>query len=206
MISRLVPLAALGLCAALAGATAQTPPKPATPPTSAPMITPGARTEPPVPAPATTAPAAPAATAAPTPVPPTQLQAEFAVAVGDTVMFNYQSKDLTLRSLKILDNQAVWLKGRADLKITVEAYCDDDLEGAKAREFCLSRGREVRDYLVKQGVAAERITVVAFEDAPAPRRAAKAEAKPDAKPDPKKAGKSEKARKGNRRAVTRVTA
>jgi outer membrane protein OmpA-like peptidoglycan-associated protein len=161
-----------------------------------------------------------------TPAPPSQLQSEFAIAAGDTVMFPYQSTELTLRSLKILDNQATWLKARPDLKVTLEAYCDDDIEPAKAREFCLTRARAVRDYLVKQGVQSERMTLVAFDDTQAPRRVAKADTskpgtkKSDAtkteanksetdKADAKKAKKEkkdEKARRTNRRVSTRVAA
>ncbi|MCW5744902.1 MAG: OmpA family protein [Alphaproteobacteria bacterium] len=158
----LVPLIVLALAAP---AVAQTPPT--IPPTAPPQIAPK--------------PAAPAAV----PTPTSQLQSEFAVAAGDTVLFPYQSKDLTLRSLRILDNQAKWLKARPELKITIEAYCDDDIEPARASEFCLSRAREVRDYLVKQGVASERMSLIAFDDTQAPRRNVKAD---DSKSDASKPG------------------
>jgi peptidoglycan-associated lipoprotein len=151
-----------------------------------------------------------------TPAPASQLQSEFAVAVGDTVLFPYQSKELTLRSLKILDNQAKWLKAKPEVKVTLEAYCDDDIEPSQAREFCMSRAREVRDYLVRQGVASERISLVAFDDSQAPRRVSKpkdskTDTKSDSKsdkqanPDSKKGKKDEKARRTNRRVATRVS-
>jgi peptidoglycan-associated lipoprotein len=182
------------LAVALAGsATAQTQTNP--PPAKPPQIAPK--------------PSLPTAT----PAPASQLQSEFAVAVGDTVLFPYQSKDLTLRSLKILDNQAKWLKAKPEVKVTLEAYCDDDIEPGKAREFCMSRAREVRDYLVRQGVASERISLVAFDDSQAPRRVSKtdksgkSDSKSDTKanPDSKKGKKDEKARRTNRRVATRVS-
>jgi outer membrane protein OmpA-like peptidoglycan-associated protein len=194
------------LMALSAAALAQTGTAPTVPPAAPPQIAPK--------------PAEPTVT----PAPPSQLQSEFAIAAGDTVMFPYQSNQLTLRSLKILDNQASWLKARPEVKVTLEAYCDDDIEPAKAREFCLTRARSVRDYLVKQGVPSERMTLVAFDDTQAPRRPAKADktkagatktdtTKPDAskteadKADAKKAKKDkkdEKARRTNRRVSTRV--
>lgn len=169
----IVPIIMIALAT---GAAAQTPPT--VPPSGPPQVAPK-----------------PAAPAAPAPV--TQLQSEFAVAVGDTVIFPYQSKDLTLRSLKILDNQAKWLIAKPDVKITLEAYCDDDIDPAKAREFCLSRAREVRDYLVKQGVTSERISLIAFDDTQV--------ARSGAKPESKKGKKDEKNRRTNRRVSTRVS-
>jgi outer membrane protein OmpA-like peptidoglycan-associated protein len=138
-----------------------------------------------------------------TPQPASQLQAEFAVAAGDTVLFLYQSNDLTLRSIKILDNQAAWLKNRADVRITIEAYCDDDIDPKRAAAFCLDRARAVRDYFVKQGIKSERMTLVAFDDRQAPKPPPK---KADGKKaDSKKPGKEDKARRTNRRVSTRVS-
>ncbi len=173
MIPRTV-IASIVMVALATGAVAQTPP--ATPPAGTPATKPAT---PPAP---------------PTPV--TQLQSEFAVAVGDTVMFPYQSNDLTLKSLKILDNQAKWLAAKPDVKVTLEAYCDDDIEPAKSREFCLSRARGVRDYLVKQGVQSERISLIAFDDTQVTRTA---------KPESKKGKKDDKNRRTNRRVSTRVS-
>jgi outer membrane protein OmpA-like peptidoglycan-associated protein len=178
-------------------AAAQT--QPTIPPSSAPQIAPKA-----TPAPAVT------------PAPATQLQSEFAVAVGDTVMFPYQSNELTSKSLKVLDNQAKWLIGRPDVKVTLEAYCDDDIDPAQAREFCLTRARAVRDYLVKQGVPSERMSLVAFDDTQAPRKPTTANAnksattktdpaKPDAARKDSKTKKDDKARRTNRRVSTRVS-
>ena len=121
-----------------------------------------------------------------TPMPVGQLQSEFAVAAGDTVLFDYQSTELTPRSAKILDNQVRWLKARPELKITLEAWCDDDIDPGRAREFCLDRARSVRDYLVRQGVKADRISLMAF--------------------DGKKTTKDDKVRRTNRRVDTRVSA
>ncbi|TXL74417.1 hypothetical protein FHP25_16745 [Vineibacter terrae] len=178
----LVPILVAMLAGGGAAAQTQPPaaPKPATPPAAAPPAAPK-----PMPPPG------------PPPAPVSQLQSEFAVAVGDTVMFPYQSTDLTLRSLKILDNQAKWLIAKPEVKVTLEAYCDDDIEPAKAQEFCLTRGRQVRDYLVKQGVASERISLVAFDDKQAPRSGAKT--------DSKKGKKDDKNRRTNRRVSTRVS-
>jgi peptidoglycan-associated lipoprotein len=124
-------------------------------------------------------------TPAVTPVPVGQLQSEFAVAAGDTVLFGYQSTELTPRSAKILDNQAQWLKARPEVKVTLEAHCDDDIDPGRAHAFCLDRARAVRDHLVRRGVKADRIALVAF--------------------DGKKSTKDEKVRRTNRRVDTRVS-
>jgi outer membrane protein OmpA-like peptidoglycan-associated protein len=177
------------LLAGLAGAAAAQ-----TPPAGAPQGTPQAAPRPALPA--------------VTPQPASQLQAEFAVAAGDTVLFLYQSNELTLRSIKILDNQAAWLKNRADVKITIEAYCDDDIDPKQAAAFCLNRARAVRDYFVKQGIASERMSLVAFDDRQAPKpppKKADSKKADGKKADGKKPGKDDKARRTNRRVSTRVS-
>jgi peptidoglycan-associated lipoprotein len=197
-MNRRVVLVPIFLITLAGGAAAQTQPpaapKPAAPPSATPPATSKPATPPSAPPQAAPKPLPPPA---PPPAPVSQLQSEFAVAVGDSVMFPYQSKDLTLRSLKILDNQAKWLIAKPEVKVTLEAYCDDDIEQAKAQEFCLSRAREVRDYLVKQGVMSERISLVAFDDTQAPRTGAK--------PESKKGKKDDKNRRTNRRVSTRVS-
>src|SRR5262245_62099989 len=76
--------------------------------------------------------------------PRSQLQAEFAFAAGDTVLFPYQGKELSKRATKIVENQADWLKQHADLKISLEAYCDDDLPADQTRALCQARAATVK--------------------------------------------------------------
>lgn len=120
--------------------------------------------------PGTPAPATPAAQPPKLPAdlakPRSQLQAEFAVAAGDTVLFAYQSKELTKRSAKILEGQATWLKQHAGLAITLEAYCDDDLPAEQTQALCQERGNIVKTELVRLGIAADRFRIAAFIDPP----------------------------------------
>jgi outer membrane protein OmpA-like peptidoglycan-associated protein len=129
--------------------------------------------------------------------PRSQLQAEFAVASGDTVLFAYQGKDLTKRSVKILETQAAWLKEHADLPITLEAYCDDDLSREKTQQLCIDRGNSVKTELVRLGIAAERFKIVTFIDPP-PKKGGGAAA------DGRK--EEDKNRRNNRRVMTRIDA
>jgi outer membrane protein OmpA-like peptidoglycan-associated protein len=127
--------------------------------------------------------------------PRSQLQAEFAVAAGDTVLFAYQARELTQRTSKILASQAAWLKQHANLPISLEAYCDDDLPPEQTRQLCLDRGNVVKAELVRLGVGAERIKVVAFIDPPIRKGGgASAGGRKD----------EDKNRRGNRRVMTRI--
>ncbi len=127
--------------------------------------------------------------------PRSQLQAEFAVAAGDTVLFPYQGKELSKRATKIVESQADWLKQHADLKITLEAYCDDDLQPAQSRALCQGRAETVKGDLVRLGVTAARISIVTFIDPP-PRKGGGATASGRKTED--------KDRRGNRRVMTRI--
>jgi peptidoglycan-associated lipoprotein len=127
--------------------------------------------------------------------PRSQLQAEFAVAAGDTVLFPYQGKELSKRATKIVENQADWLKQHADLKISLEAYCDDDLPPDQTRALCQARAQTVKADLVRLGVSADRISILTFIDPP-PRKGGGATA------GGRKA--EDKDRRGNRRVMTRI--
>lgn len=127
--------------------------------------------------------------------PRSQLQAEFAVAAGDTVLFAYQAKELTQRTTKILGSQANWLKEHADLPVSLEAYCDDDMPPEQTRQLCLARGNMVKAELVRLGVGAERIKIVTFIDPPIRKGGgAAASGRKD----------EDKNRRGNRRVMTRI--
>jgi len=175
MSLRLLP--AMILAAGVLGAAAshaQTPPASATPQTAAkPAVTVPANLQ----------------------KPRSQLQAEFAVAAGDTVLFPYQGKELSKRSTKIVESQAEWLKQHADLRISLEAYCDDDLAPAQTRALCQARAETVKADLVRLGVAAERISIVTFIDPP-PRKGGGATAGGRKTED--------KERRSNRRVMTRI--
>lgn len=175
------PLAAIGLVAAVAWHSAPHPASAQQTPQAAPPAPPAAPANVPLPAKID--------------APRSQLQAEFALAAGDTVLFAYQAKDLNRRSQKILETQAAWLKERPHLKVTLEAYCDDDLPATAMRALCTDRAAEVSAFLVKQGVPAERIATQVFPDPPA-RKGGGLAAGGRAEED--------KNRRGNRRVMTRI--
>jgi len=127
--------------------------------------------------------------------PRSQLQAELAVQAGDSVLFPYQGKDLTKRSIKILETQSTWLKEHAALPISLEAFCDDDLPVEQTRQLCLDRANAVKTELVRLGVAADRFKIVTFIDPP-PRKGGGAAA--GGRKD------EDKNRRNNRRVVTRI--
>ena len=73
------------------------------------------------------------------------------IAVGDRVLFDYDSASLDSSSKILLDAQSRFLRANTDLNFIVEGHCDE----RGTREYNLALGEQrataVRDYLVIQG-------------------------------------------------------
>lgn len=100
---------------------------------------------------------------------PGSLQAEFATAAGaggkrpgDTVTFTYKQSYLTKTAVEVLKHQAEWLKAHPTVKVRLECHTDDDFDEAFALSFGDTRCRAVETVLIKNGVAAGRISAVSF--------------------------------------------
>jgi peptidoglycan-associated lipoprotein len=167
------PLLALSLF--LAGC----PKRPATMAASAPA--PGVATAPPAPsapvapppAPSapdsTSAPSAPSAAPAPmpqvaTPAPPVLPRpSDFAANANlKDVYFDFDKYDIRPDSAKILDANATWLKANPRNLLLIEGHCDE--RGTAEYNLALGerRAKSTMNYLVGQGVAASRITVISY--------------------------------------------
>ena len=167
----LVPL--LGLSLFLAGC----PKRPATLASTAPA--PGVAVAPPAPAPSAPAPApaepatpAPPAAAAPvTPAPATPVPApatpplpsEFTANANlKDIHFDFDKYDIRPEDARILDSNAAWLKTNARNLVLIEGHCDE--RGTAEYNLALGerRAKSTMNYLVSQGVAANRITIISY--------------------------------------------
>lgn len=86
----------------------------------------------------------------------------FAAAVGDRVLFEVDSSELTVLARGILDAQADWLAANGDFNIVVEGHADE--QGTREYNIALGarRADAVRGYLIDRGVAPGRILTRSF--------------------------------------------
>ena len=84
------------------------------------------------------------------------------IAVGDRVLFDYDSAKLDSSAKILLDSQSRFLRANTDLNFIVEGHCDE----RGTREYNLALGEQrataVRDYLVIQGIDPDRIKVISY--------------------------------------------
>ena len=91
-----------------------------------------------------------------------QTAADKLIAVGDRVLFDYDSSKLDSSAKIRLDAQSRFLRANSDLNFIVEGHCDE----RGTREYNLALGEQrataVRDYLVIQGIDPDRIKVISY--------------------------------------------
>ena len=91
-----------------------------------------------------------------------QTAADKLIAVGDRVLFDYDSASLDSSAKILLDGQSRFLRANTDLNFIVEGHCDE----RGTREYNLALGEQrataVRDYLVIQGIDPDRIKVISY--------------------------------------------
>ncbi len=84
------------------------------------------------------------------------------VAVGDRVYFAYDSSLLGTDSQRVLQRQAVWLRERPTVTLTIEGHADE----RGTREYNLALGARradaVRDFLVARGVPSDRLRTISY--------------------------------------------
>lgn len=108
-------------------------------------------------------PAAPPAAAPGIPMTPGALQADLVVKSGsDTVYFSPRGSALESNAIATLTAQARWLVANPFVTIRLEGHGGAD----DARDYALAigdkRANSVRDFLVMQGVAPQRISVLSW--------------------------------------------
>jgi peptidoglycan-associated lipoprotein len=91
-----------------------------------------------------------------------QTAADKLIAVGDRVLFDYDSSKLDSSAKILLDGQSRFLRANTDLNFIVEGHCDE----RGTREYNLALGEKrataVRDYLVINGIDPDRIKVISY--------------------------------------------
>jgi len=100
-------------------------------------------------------PASPLPTPSPTPAP----------LVLPTVLFKLGTAELLPTAAPALDSLAAQLRRRPELRLRVAGHTDRIGEPQKNKVLSEQRASAVKDYLVKAGIAAERLETVGFGDA-----------------------------------------
>lgn len=118
-----------------------------------------------------------------------KLARNFMENAEDRVFFAFDSSAITPDSAEILDTQVKWLKKFSNVDVIVQGYCDE--RGTREYNLALGerRANAVKQYLVSQGIAADRISTISY-----------------GKERPAVLGSNEAAWAQNRRAVTVIRA
>ncbi|HXF55531.1 MAG TPA: peptidoglycan-associated lipoprotein Pal [Hyphomicrobiaceae bacterium] len=89
-------------------------------------------------------------------------QRDFVQNAGDIVYFSTDSSELTPEAQQVLNNQARWLQQYSQYTVTIEGHADE--RGTREYNIALGarRATAVRDFLVRAGVAAQRIRTVSY--------------------------------------------
>ncbi len=89
------------------------------------------------------------------------------IEILDAVYFRTDKADIRSKSFKLLDNVAKVLASHPTLSVRVEGHTDDQGNDAHNLDLSQRRAQSVVAYLVKKGIAAERLTAQGFgETAP----------------------------------------
>ena len=89
------------------------------------------------------------------------VKSEFA-KVGTTVLFDFDSSQLTDYAQRVLDRQAAFMKARPETRVTIGGHADE--RGTREYNLALGerRASSARDYLVAKGVNAARIRIISY--------------------------------------------
>lgn len=79
------------------------------------------------------------------------------------ISFALQNQGLTKEAMNFLDEQVVEMKKNSLSKLESQVYCDKSISGYKKYniEIANKRNQTIKDYLVKKGINASRITTTA---------------------------------------------
>ena len=84
------------------------------------------------------------------------------IAVGDRVLFDYDSSELSSEAKLTLDKQSRFLRVNSDLTFTIEGHCDE--RGTREYNLALGerRANAAKDYLMTYGISGKRISVISY--------------------------------------------
>ena len=88
--------------------------------------------------------------------------ADFKQNVGDRVYFDFDQSSVREDGRQTLSKQAEWLKKYTNYPITIEGKCDE--RGTREYNLALGerRANAVKQYLVAQGLPAQRINTISY--------------------------------------------
>ena len=88
--------------------------------------------------------------------------ADFRQNVGDRVFFDTDMSNIREDGRQTLTRQAEWLKKYTNYQITIAGHCDE--RGTREYNLALGerRANAVRQYLVAQGVPADRVKTISY--------------------------------------------
>ena len=91
-----------------------------------------------------------------------QTKAEKLIAVGDRVLFDYDSAKLDSSAKILLDAQSRFLRANTDLNFIIEGHCDE--RGTREYNLALGerRANAAKDYLMTYGISGNRISVISY--------------------------------------------
>lgn len=86
----------------------------------------------------------------------------FSQTIGDRVLFEVDTSNLTVAGQATLRGQAGWLQTNSDYLAVIEGHADE--QGTREYNLALGarRANAVREFLATQGVAANRIRTVSY--------------------------------------------
>jgi peptidoglycan-associated lipoprotein len=89
-------------------------------------------------------------------------------AVLKDVYYHFDSVELESDAIEILKKNAEWLNANPKVRVEVEGHCDDVGSAEYNLALGAKRAQTAKDYLVSQGVAAERMVTISYgKEAPA---------------------------------------
>jgi peptidoglycan-associated lipoprotein len=89
-------------------------------------------------------------------------EADFSTNVGDRVFFANDQSTLTAEGRDTLIKQANWLQQYPEVEVQIEGHADE--RGTREYNIALSarRATAVRNFLISQGISAERVSSIAY--------------------------------------------
>src|SRR5438094_941071 len=78
------------------------------------------------------------------------------------IYFDFDKADIRQDQVPTLQGNATWFKGNANVRFTIEGHCDE--RGSAEYNLGLGdrRANAAKEYLISQGVAANRINTVSY--------------------------------------------
>ena len=91
-----------------------------------------------------------------------QTAADKLIAVGDRVLFDYDSAKLDSSAKILLDSQSRFLRANTDLNFVVEGHCDE--RGTREYNPALGekRAQSVKNYLISLGISSDRVSTISY--------------------------------------------